>query len=84
MLSIATLKFLYGPAFSCLLVELVILCLHVLRASRWFSEVALSPSTFPLVTFEDLGSFRILSNILPLPLFLKSHILVGEWYLTVV
>lgn len=25
--------------------------------------------------------FRILSNSLPLPLFVKSHILVGEWYL---
>lgn len=82
MLWIATFKFLYGHAFLSLLVELGILCLNVSRASRGFSEVALPPPTFPLVTFDDFGFSASSATFLPLPLFVKSHILVGEWYLT--
>lgn len=43
-----------------------------------------APLHLPTGNIWRFWFFHILSNILPLPLFLKSHILVGEWYLTVV
>lgn len=66
-----------------LLCHLAILCLKLLRASRWFSTVTRPPSPLPPVTHRFLV-FPYPQQHLPLSLsFRRATSWWAEWYLTV-